>query len=108
MSMHRSLAAGLWLLAAAGAYAVGAAWADVARSGKLPPWTLIVLFWGAAMVSVAIHHLSRYLVAHLADVPDTLSRQAMRWSHAARLQARRFGRLLPSRPAVQSVARRVV
>jgi hypothetical protein len=75
MPMHRSLAVGLWMLAAVGAYAVVAAWADAAQSGKMPPWALVVLFWGVALVSAAIHHLSHYLADRLADVPDALRRR---------------------------------
>jgi hypothetical protein len=74
MSMHRSLAAGLWLLAAAGACAVAASWADDAQTGKIHPWVLVVLFWGAAAVSVAIHHLSRFLAEQLAQAPEMLVR----------------------------------
>src|SRR5262245_31823000 len=96
MSMHRSLAASLWLLAAVGAYAVVAVCADAAQNGKVPPWILVVLFWGAALVSVMIHHLSRYLADHLAEVPDTLRRHGTKWSRAGRLQAGRLGRLLLS------------
>jgi len=74
MSMHRSLAAGLWLLAAAGAYAVAVSWADDAQTGKVHPWVLVVVFWGAAAVSVAIHHISHYLADQLEQAPDALKR----------------------------------
>lgn len=77
MSMHRSLATGLWLVAAAGAYAVAAPWADDARSGKIAPWVLVVLFWGVALVSVAIHHLSHYLSDQLSRGTDALKRYWM-------------------------------
>ncbi|MBO0766156.1 MAG: hypothetical protein J2P50_16420 [Hyphomicrobiaceae bacterium] len=72
--MRRSLAAALWLLAAAGAYAMVISWADDAQTGKLQPWVLIVVFWAAAAVSVAIHHLSRYLTGQLAQLPEALRR----------------------------------
>jgi hypothetical protein len=74
MSVHRSLAAALWLLAAAGAYAAAVSWAEDAQTGKLQPWVLVVVFWSAAAVSVAIHHLSRYLADHLAQAPGLLRR----------------------------------
>jgi hypothetical protein len=70
MSMHRSLAAALWLLAAAGAYAMAVSWADDAQTGKLHPWVLVVVFWVAAAVSVAIHHLSHYLADQFAQLPE--------------------------------------
>jgi hypothetical protein len=70
MSMHRSLAAALWLLAAAGAYAMAVSWADDAQAGKLHPWVLVVVFWAAAAVSAAIHHLSHYLAGQLAQLPE--------------------------------------
>jgi hypothetical protein len=77
MSLHRSLAAGLWLVAAVGAYALAALWADDAQRGKVHPCALVALFWGVAAVSVAIHHLSRYLAEALAEGSDALRR---RWS----------------------------
>ena len=70
MSMHRSLAAALWLLAAAGGYAMALSWADAAQTGNLHPWVLIVVFWAAAAASAAIHHLSRYLADQLAQLPE--------------------------------------
>jgi hypothetical protein len=95
MSMHRSLAAALWLLAAAGAYAMAVSWADDAQSGKLQPWVLVVVFWAAAAVSVAIHHLSHYLADQLAPLPEAFghyrrhlgqARHIVRpfWRHLAR------------------------
>jgi hypothetical protein len=89
MVMHRSLAAVLWLLAAAGAYAAAAQWANDALAGKVHPWVLIVVFWGAAAVSVSIHHLSRYLADHIAPRLDAL--RGLR-SHLARGLPRRAGR----------------
>jgi hypothetical protein len=59
MTTHRNLAAALWVLAGAAAFAVCSSWAAEAQSGKLSPWALIAFFWGAAGVSVAIHYLSR-------------------------------------------------
>src|SRR5262245_49722030 len=59
MSRHRGLAVALWVLAAAAAFAIGAAWADDARSGKITPWALVALFWSAALVSVLIHYLAQ-------------------------------------------------
>lgn len=71
MSMHRCLAAALWLLAAAAAFAIGASWAGDAQSGKMTPWALVALFWGAALVAVLVHYLAlggdaltRYLHHH--------------------------------------------
>jgi len=58
MTTHRNLAAALWLLAAAAALAIGASWAGDAQSGKMSPWAMVALFWGAALVSVLIHYLS--------------------------------------------------
>jgi hypothetical protein len=75
MPMHRSLAVALWMLAAVGAYAAVATWADAAQSGKVPPWVLVVLFWSVALISAAIHYLSHYLADRLAVMPDTLERQ---------------------------------
>ena len=59
MSIHRSLAAALWVLAAAAVFAIGASWAADAQDGKLTPWALVALFWGAALVSVLIHYLAQ-------------------------------------------------
>jgi hypothetical protein len=70
MSMHRSLAAALWLLAAAGGYAMALSWADDAQTGNLHPWVLVVVFWAAAAVSAAIHHLSHYLADQFAQLPE--------------------------------------
>jgi hypothetical protein len=78
MSMHRSLAAALWLLVAAGAYGASTAWADGAHTSKVHPWVLIALFWGAALVSVAIHHLA----LHLARASEALKGYWL--NHAAR------------------------
>lgn len=91
MSLHRSLAAGLWLVAAAGAYAVAVSWADDAQTGKVHPWVLVVLFWSAAAVSVAIHHLSRFLAEQLAQAPEALarSRPYLAQAHAALKRAQR-------------------
>src|SRR5262245_6458739 len=80
MTTHRSLAAALWLLAGAAAYAVCTAWAAEAQSGKVPPWALIALFWGAAGVSVAIHYLSQG--------PEVLRRYRLSLAPAARRGAR--------------------
>ena len=54
MTTHRSLAAALWLLAGAAAFAVATSWMSQAQSGKVSPWALVAFFWGAAGVSVAI------------------------------------------------------
>jgi hypothetical protein len=70
MSMHRSFTAALWLLAAAGAYAMAVSWADAAQTGRLQPWVLVVVFWAAAAVSVTIHRLSHYLADELAQLPQ--------------------------------------
>jgi hypothetical protein len=87
MSVHHSLAAALWLLTAVGAYALVAHWADGAQSGKLQPWVLLIVFWGAALVSVAIHYLSQYL-ARAAEVLGRDWRryrmQRWQWFDAAR------------------------
>jgi hypothetical protein len=72
MSLHRSFAAALWVLAAAGAWAVAASWAGDAQTGKVHPWALVALFWGAAAVSVTIHYLSRYLADQVAQAPSAL------------------------------------
>jgi hypothetical protein len=90
MSMHRSLAAALWLLAAVGAYVLAASWAGDAQTGKIHPWALIALFWGAALVSVAIHHLSRFLSDCLADAADVLTRYGARHKAALSLHAGRL------------------
>lgn len=85
MFMQRSLAAALWLVAAAGAYAVAVWCADDAQTGKLHPWVLVVVFWTAAAVSVAIHHLSRYLAGQLALTPEALRRSRRHVAHAPHL-----------------------
>jgi hypothetical protein len=59
MTTHRSLAAALWLLAGAIAFAVCSSWIGEAQSGKLSPWALVAFFWGVAAASVAIHYLSQ-------------------------------------------------
>jgi hypothetical protein len=61
MSFPRSPAVAVWLLAGAGAYNIGAAWADDAQTGKLHPWVLLAVFWGVALLSVSIHYLLVYL-----------------------------------------------
>lgn len=61
MSMHRSRAAALVLLAAAGVYGVDAAWAGNGQTGKFHPWVLIALFWGVALVTVVVHHVCIYV-----------------------------------------------
>jgi Na+/proline symporter len=61
MSFSRSPAVAVWLLAGAGAYSIGAAWADDAQAGKLHPWVLVAVFWGVALLSVSIHYLLQYL-----------------------------------------------
>jgi hypothetical protein len=114
MSLHRSVAAGLWLMAAVAAYAVVVAWADDAQSGKLPPWTLVVLFWSVALVSATIHHLSDFLTGHLPGLPHALKRHGLRWSLAVGQQARRLGSLAAAgaraagRPAARMVMPRLV
>jgi hypothetical protein len=74
MSMHRSLAAALWLLAALGAYELAASWAGGAQTGKIHPWALVAVFWAVALVSVAIHHLSRFLSDRIAEGAEALRR----------------------------------
>jgi hypothetical protein len=61
MHFLRSPAVTVWLLAAAGAYGTGAAWADNGQTGKLHPWVLVALFWSAALLSVLVHHLLAFL-----------------------------------------------
>lgn len=58
MTRNNSLAAALWLLAAAAAFAAGPTWAGGLQSGRMSPWALVAFFWGAAGLSVAIHYLS--------------------------------------------------
>src|SRR5262245_55122192 len=55
-------AVGVWLVAAAGAYGIGAAWAGNGQAGQLAPWVLVAMFWSAALLSVLVHYLVRYLV----------------------------------------------
>jgi len=80
MTTHRNLAAALWLLAAAAAFAIGASWAGEAQSGKISPWALVAFFWGAALVSVLIHYLSR-------GAEDALKRYRPHHKSAARAGA---------------------
>jgi hypothetical protein len=90
MTMHRSLAAALWLLAGAAAFAVATSWMSQAHSGKVSPWALVAFFWGAAGVSVAIHYLSRG--------PEALKRYRLSLASAERRGAWLRGRAW--RPAV--------
>jgi hypothetical protein len=60
MSLFRSPAVAVWLLAA-GAYSIGPAWAGNAQTGKLHPWVLVAVFWGAALLSVSVHYVRQYL-----------------------------------------------
>jgi hypothetical protein len=85
MSMHRSLTAALWLLAAAGAYAMAVSWADAAQTGKLQPWVLVVVFWAAAAVSVAIHRLSHYLADQPAQLPEAFRHSRRYFGYARRI-----------------------
>jgi hypothetical protein len=85
MTTHRSLAAALWLLAAAVAFVICTAWAGEARSGKMPPWALVAVVWGAAGVSVAIHYLSQG--------PEALRRYRLSLAPAARRGAWLRGRV---------------
>jgi hypothetical protein len=104
MSMQHSLAAALWLLTAVGAYILVASWADTAQSGKLHPWVLVIVFWGAAMVSVTIHHLSLYLSKCLAEGPDAFRRYRVHYARAARTIVGSVGSLLPyARPFARTV-----
>ena len=84
MSTHHNLAAALWLLAAFGAYILAGSWANDAQSGKLHPWVLLIVFWGAALASVAIHHLSLYLTKCLAQGSDAFMRYRAHYRRAAR------------------------
>jgi hypothetical protein len=61
MSFPRSPAVAVWLLAAAGTFGSSEAWANDAETGKLHPWVLLAVFWGAALLSVSIHYLLLYL-----------------------------------------------
>jgi hypothetical protein len=90
MSMHRSLAAALWLLAALAAYVLAASWAGGAQTGKIQPWALVAVFWAVALVSVAIHHLSRFLSDWLAEAADALARYGARHKPALSLHAGRL------------------
>jgi hypothetical protein len=66
MFLPRSPAVAVWLLAAAGACSITPAWAATAQTGKLHPWVLVAVFWGAALLSVSVHYL-RQLLAQAAD-----------------------------------------
>ena len=61
MSFPRSPAVAVWLLAATGTFGISDAWANDAETGKLHPWVLLAVFWGAALLSVSIHYLLLYL-----------------------------------------------
>src|SRR5262249_37110323 len=61
MSFPRSPAFAVWLLVAAVACNIGIAWADDAQAGKVHPWVLLAVFWGAALLSVSLHYLLQYL-----------------------------------------------
>jgi hypothetical protein len=73
MTRNNSLAAALWLLAAAAAFAAGPTWAGSMQNGMMSPWALVAFFWGAAALSVSIHYLAHYL----AQAAHTLKRH---WS----------------------------
>jgi len=59
MTMHRGLAALLWLVAGAAVLVAGAAWAVDVESGKMSAWVLVPFFWGAALVAVLVHYLAQ-------------------------------------------------
>jgi hypothetical protein len=93
MSFPRSPAVAVWLLAATSTFGISEAWANDAETGKLHPWVLLAVFWGAALLSVSIHYLFLYL-PHAAlrarrawhrrvGEGARLSRRVrMRWQHA--------------------------
>ena len=82
MTRNNSLAAAMWLLAAATALAAGPTWAGSLQNGMMSPWALVAFFWGAAALSVSIHYLARCL----AQAPDALNR----WWSAHRAAAARW------------------
>jgi hypothetical protein len=108
MSMHHSLAAALWLLAAFGAYILAASWANDVQSGKLQPWVLLMVFWGAALASVAIHHLSLYLSKCLAQGSDALKTYQAHYRRAVRAIRYPSGMAAAASAAVQDLRRHVV
>src|SRR5262249_9637301 len=48
-----------------------------AQTGKLHPWVLLVVFWGAAFISVSIHYLLRYLAQAAAWARHSWGRHAV-------------------------------
>lgn len=71
MRMHRIVAALLWTLAAAVAFAVCAVWVADAQRGAVGAWVILPFFWSAAVLAVAGHYLAqwraplaRYLARH--------------------------------------------
>jgi len=59
MTMHRGLAAVLWLLAGAALLVAGAAWAVDMQTGKMNAFILVLFFWSVALVAVVVHYLSQ-------------------------------------------------
>jgi hypothetical protein len=60
MFLLRSPTVAVWLLAGAGAYSTGAAWAGNGQAGEFHPWVLVAAFWGVALLSVSVHYLRQY------------------------------------------------
>jgi uncharacterized protein YbaA (DUF1428 family) len=108
MSMHHSLAAALWLLAAFGAYILAASWANDLQSGKLQPWVLLMVFWGAALASVAIHHLSLYLSKCVAQGSDVVKGYQAHYRRAVRAIRHPYGRAAAASAAVQDLRQHFV
>ena len=105
MSFPRSPAVAVWLLAAGGVYSIGPAWADDAQTGKLHPWVLLAVFWGAALLSVSIHYLLLYLAQAAAWTRRSWHQQA---GQRARLRKRARLYVVHTSGAVSRSARQLI
>jgi hypothetical protein len=60
MSLRQRLAALLWLLAAAGGFALSTLWVIASPSGQMSAWALVPLVWTAALLALVAHNLNQY------------------------------------------------
>ena len=60
LSLRQRLAALLWLLAAAGGFALSTLWVIASPGGQLGAWALVPFAWTAATLAVVAHNLNQY------------------------------------------------
>ena len=70
MSKPKILAALLWILAAATAFAICAIWITNVQDGMISAWVILPFFWSAALLSV----LGHLLVQWRGPIASTLAR----------------------------------